>query len=193
MKRTPTSKRLRFNIFERDNFTCQYCGKRPPEVVLEIDHIIPVSKGGETEHENLLTACFECNRGKSAFEIGKFPERVGKNVEEIEERYEQLKALYQFQKNIKVLKEQMVEDVIAYAEDVFGEFAEQKERATIKMFLSQFSAGEIEDAIDIAYAKTGNFYHGWRYFCGIMHTKRKNRDARNATLTSTTNDSQIEE
>ena len=59
------SKRTRFEIFKRDGFTCQYCGQRPPDVVLEVDHIDPSSKGGSDEELNLVTSCFDCNRGKS--------------------------------------------------------------------------------------------------------------------------------
>ena len=57
-------KTLRFEIFARDSFTCQYCGRRPPEVILEIDHIHPKSKEGSDDAINLLTTCFDCNRGK---------------------------------------------------------------------------------------------------------------------------------
>ncbi len=57
-------KSKRFEIFKRDEFTCQYCGNRPPDVVLEVDHIHPVSKGGTSEAPNLTTSCFDCNRGK---------------------------------------------------------------------------------------------------------------------------------
>jgi hypothetical protein len=60
------SKSLRFEIFARDGFTCQYCGQRPPDVVLECDHIHPVSKGGSDESLNLITSCYACNRGKRA-------------------------------------------------------------------------------------------------------------------------------
>jgi len=56
----------RFDVFTRDGFTCQYCGRRPPEVILEVDHIQPASKGGDDEDLNLVTSCWECNRGKSA-------------------------------------------------------------------------------------------------------------------------------
>ena len=49
------SKKLRFEIFKRDNFTCRYCGKKTPEVVLEIDHIIPKSKKGKDDESNLIT------------------------------------------------------------------------------------------------------------------------------------------
>ncbi len=55
----------RFEVFKRDKFTCQYCGKKPPDVTLEVDHIIATSKGGKTTLGNLKTSCFDCNRGKS--------------------------------------------------------------------------------------------------------------------------------
>lgn len=59
------SLRLRFKIFARDNFTCVYCGRKPPEATLVIDHIQPVVDGGKTVPDNLTTACFECNNGKN--------------------------------------------------------------------------------------------------------------------------------
>ena len=62
-----TSK-LRQFIKERDNYTCKYCGNstnKEPNLLLEIDHIIPVSKGGYTEESNLQTLCWKCNRHKS--------------------------------------------------------------------------------------------------------------------------------
>ncbi len=62
--RSPISKNLRYKILVRDNFTCQYCGAKQPEVKLEVDHRIPVSKGGTNDPDNLVTACFDCNRGK---------------------------------------------------------------------------------------------------------------------------------
>jgi HNH endonuclease len=65
-RRTPISRQLRFEIFQRDNFTCQYCGKQKVEKAeLEIDHIIPIAEGGKDEYSNLTTSCKDCNRGKS--------------------------------------------------------------------------------------------------------------------------------
>lgn len=58
------SLKKRFAILSRDKFTCQYCGRKPPEVVLEIDHIHPKSQGGKDGIGNLVTACRECNSGK---------------------------------------------------------------------------------------------------------------------------------
>lgn len=60
---------LRWKILERDNFTCQYCGQFAPQAKLEVDHKIPVSEGGTFDEDNLITACFACNHGKSALSI----------------------------------------------------------------------------------------------------------------------------
>lgn len=61
--------KLREHIKARDNFTCCICGnsiQKEPNLLLEIDHIIPVSKGGCTTEENLQTLCWKCNRSKSS-------------------------------------------------------------------------------------------------------------------------------
>jgi 5-methylcytosine-specific restriction endonuclease McrA len=59
--------RLRFKILYRDHFTCQYCGRNPTEdnVKLEVDHVKPISNGGLDSMDNLITACRDCNQGKS--------------------------------------------------------------------------------------------------------------------------------
>lgn len=62
---------LRFNVFRRDGFRCRYCGRSVDDgAVLHADHVIPESKGGPTTLENLVTACRECNIGKSDKDIG---------------------------------------------------------------------------------------------------------------------------
>jgi len=61
----PKRRSSRFSILQRDNFRCQYCGKTAQDdVKLEVDHIMPLCKGGLDEDSNLITACFECNRSK---------------------------------------------------------------------------------------------------------------------------------
>ncbi len=58
----PRVKLTRREVFRRDNYTCQYCGKH--EGNLTIDHVIPRSRGGGTNWENVVTACAPCNRRK---------------------------------------------------------------------------------------------------------------------------------
>lgn len=58
---------LREAIKQRDNYTCQKCGNsvyKEPNLLLEVDHIIPIAKGGKTEANNLQTLCWRCNREK---------------------------------------------------------------------------------------------------------------------------------
>lgn len=69
IRRTPRqpSDRLRFLVLRRDNFTCRSCGRSPalqPGLVLQIDHKLAWTKGGETVIENLQTLCEICNHGK---------------------------------------------------------------------------------------------------------------------------------
>lgn len=57
---------LRFDVFMRDGFRCRYCGVSVDDgAILHADHVIPESKGGATTLENLVTACIDCNLGKS--------------------------------------------------------------------------------------------------------------------------------
>jgi hypothetical protein len=60
------SRSVRFDVLVRDVFTCQYCGAMAPDAILEVDHILPRAVDGGDEMWNLTTACFDCNRGKSA-------------------------------------------------------------------------------------------------------------------------------
>jgi 5-methylcytosine-specific restriction endonuclease McrA len=63
----------RHNIFVRDRNTCQYCGKTFPRSDLNLDHIVPRSRGGVTTWENIVCSCLECNKRKG----GERPENVG--------------------------------------------------------------------------------------------------------------------
>jgi hypothetical protein len=60
------SSSLRFEVLRRDGFTCTYCGRRAPDVVLHVDHIQPWIAGGPTHLDNLRAACGDCNLGKGA-------------------------------------------------------------------------------------------------------------------------------
>lgn len=67
----PINLRLRWKLLTKYNFTCQYCGRKAPQVVLEIDHKLPKSKGGQNKEQNLIIACKECNIGKSNIILNK--------------------------------------------------------------------------------------------------------------------------
>lgn len=69
-RQSPGWTRLRFNVLKRDMFTCVYCGGKPPNVLLHVDHLVPVSDGGLNEIDNLVAACSECNSGKGNDPLG---------------------------------------------------------------------------------------------------------------------------
>jgi len=63
----------RQNIYARDNYRCQYCGRKLSPDELTYDHVIPRSRGGRTEWTNIVTCCIECNKRKG----GRTPEEAG--------------------------------------------------------------------------------------------------------------------
>ena len=65
----------RKNVHIRDNYTCQYCGSREQ---LTLDHVMPVSRGGKSTWENVVTACYPCNarKGSKTPEEAAMPLRV---------------------------------------------------------------------------------------------------------------------
>lgn len=68
MQRSAMTSDLREAIKQRDHYTCCICGNsvyNEPNLLLEVDHIIPVSRGGKTEADNLQTLCWRCNRRKA--------------------------------------------------------------------------------------------------------------------------------
>jgi 5-methylcytosine-specific restriction endonuclease McrA len=93
--RKQIGKKLRFEVFKRDGFTCAYCGATPPSVILQVDHIHPVADGGTNDPDNLITSCQPCNIGKGANLLSKIPATLQQKAAMIKEQEEQLKAYYE--------------------------------------------------------------------------------------------------
>lgn len=64
VERGKVTNKMRFAIYERDHHRCRNCGRRTND--LEIDHIIPIAKGGKSNYENLQTLCHRCNVKKGS-------------------------------------------------------------------------------------------------------------------------------
>ncbi len=103
VKRGYISKKLRFLVFERDNYTCQACGRTPKDdgVKLSPDHIIPVDWGGDTTLENLQALCRECNEGKQAWVNGEDNE-VMKLVSQQPNTEERLRVYFEAYPNVEI-------------------------------------------------------------------------------------------
>ena len=108
---SPTlSKKIRFEVFKRDGFKCQYCGKSAPDVVLHVDHINPVSNGGTNDIMNLITSCSECNLGKGATTLddNSIIEKQRKQLQELNEKREQLEMMLNWREGLENLDLEIV-------------------------------------------------------------------------------------
>lgn len=165
------SKRVRFEVFKRDCFTCQYCGRVPPTVVLEVDHIVARAEGGGNEETNLVTACADCNRGKSCIPLTVAPESLAERAARIEEAEAQLAGY----REIALAREARIErdcwDIIEILTGNREETTQETFRA-VKQFLGRLPIDEVMDAAQIARAfRTHSDRRRLRYFCGVCWRK----------------------
>lgn len=175
----------RFEVFKRDGFTCQYCGRNTPDVVLEVDHVIPRAEGGGDELENLATACWDCNRGKGAGLLGeRAPVRdLDEQADLILEREAQLRVYNDAKRAERERKE--ADYFLAYNHwfDVWN--ADRLERyyipweSTLKHYIERLGVEDVMDAMDIA---GGKFQHvrsdSVKYFVGVLKGKLAEREGR---------------
>ena len=173
------TKTIRFEVFKRDNFQCQYCGKQPPGITLEIDHILPRRKKGKDDIENLITSCFDCNRGKGARSLGVAPLSIQKRLELSKEKENQLIEFYKHQDKIHRRIQKDVNSLcdlwekLSCSESEISEYGKQ----SIKNLLKTFSKFQIKEAMEITWGTTYVEKEGkFKYMCGILWTKKRAED-----------------
>ncbi len=110
------SKTLRFEVFKRDKFSCQYCGKSAPDVLLQVDHIQPVSKDGDDDIMNLVTACDECNAGKSNRLLSNDAtlQKRKKQLDDLQERRDQIEMMFEWQQSLAILDDDTIAKLAEY-------------------------------------------------------------------------------
>jgi 5-methylcytosine-specific restriction endonuclease McrA len=177
VKRKPISKLQRFEIFKRDNFTCHYCGNHPPHVILEVDHIIAVSKGGTNNEDNLITACFNCNRGKAARDLNCAPKGMAEKAKLIAEQEEQL-AGYQkiIMSRVKRLEAETWEIIrpFSYKNSEGVDTVSRDWFRSVSNFIERLGFADVYQAMEIALAKNiRRESDSFKYFCGICWKKVK--------------------
>lgn len=172
VKRAAISKKDRFEVFKRDSFTCQYCGNTPPAVVLEVDHVIPVAGGGENDQDNLLTSCFDCNRGKGARSLGQIPATV---VDKLEIAKERALQLSEYEKVLKAARRRLLRGVnevaSVYEGYVPGYTLSESARRSVKVFLGKLPLFAVIEAMEMAFSARPDV--AFKYFCGICWNKIK--------------------
>lgn len=178
MKRKPLSQKTRFEVFKRDGFSCQYCGQKPPDVVLECDHINPVKRGGKNDIDNLITACFDCNRGKGSNELTTLPESVEQKAEKIKERELQYKEYKKLLARVNKRTEREVDEVHEIYRSFFPTYKlTDVFLVNIKGFIKKLGTESTKESMEIACARMANKDDGCQratsYFCGICWKKIK--------------------
>ncbi len=152
-KRKQITKTVRFEVFKRDSFACQYCGRKAPEVLLVIDHIEPVAKGGTNDILNLITACKDCNAGKSDRQLSdsSILDKQRQQLEDLQERKEQIEMMFQWQKGLLDLDDQVVQQLTAFwSEQVPGYSLNETGIKGLKRLKRKFELDEILAAMKIA-------------------------------------------
>ncbi len=154
-KRKGISKTIRFEVFKRDSFTCQYCGKSAPDTVLEVDHIIPVSKGGDNNISNLITSCFDCNRGKSDKKLSE-NQTIKKQKDELDnlnKRREQLEMMSEWRTELIDIENKEADRLMKLVSDSLGLKSKLTDigRTKMKKIIKKYGFDEVLESATIAY------------------------------------------
>ena len=149
--RKPISKRLRFEVFKRDKFTCQYCGQKAPDIVLQVDHIDPVANGGDNNIINLITSCFECNNGKrdKKLDDNSVVEKQRRQLEILQERREQIELMLEWKKSLATFDNDVTDMIVDYINNKIKPLSlNENGKRNVSEWLRKFSTEEILDGVD---------------------------------------------
>ena len=166
-KRKSISKKIRFEVFKRDKFTCQYCGGKAPSILLEIDHIKPIASGGDNGILNLVTSCFDCNRGKGKRELSDacVIEKQMVEIESMADRVDQLRAIQDWRDELVLSINKDGNRILnIISNNPLHELSEHDRKyhlTEIMSLIKRFGYELIEDATFIA---LGNSYYTNRLF-----------------------------
>lgn len=154
-KRQSISKRNRFEVFKRDSFSCQYCGASAPEATLQIDHIKPVSKGGDNSILNLVTACLDCNSGKSDNELSD-QSRVKKEKRQLDilqKRKEQLEMMANWRSELFDLDNKEAVFLSDLIESITGFKLSDYGLDQLRKMLKKHTVEQLTDSVDAAFSQ----------------------------------------
>lgn len=181
--RKALSKKTRFEVFKRDKFTCQYCGAQAPDVILEVDHIKPVSKGGTNDILNLVTACKRCNLGKSnrAISDDSAVKVQKQQLDELQDRREQLEMMLKWRDELEFEIQSEIDfiDNLLLTRTQWG--MSDCGRNNMRKIITKFGFNEAYDACQTA---IDQYYNGseksWQYafskIGGICYNRKKARE-----------------
>jgi hypothetical protein len=150
--RKALSKKLRFEVFKRDSFTCQYCGKSAPDAVLQADHINPVANGGKNHITNLITACSDCNLGKGARVLSDDSVAVKqmRQLKELNERREQIKMIADWHNEVVRAEDQQVDAVAKRIAEIGSCELLESGRKIIRAAIKKYGLADVLAATEVS-------------------------------------------
>jgi hypothetical protein len=151
-RRKSIPKRIRFEVFKRDSFKCQYCGKGAPEVILHVDHLHPVSKGGDADVLNLITACADCNAGKSDVLLADDSAiaRQKQQLQELNERREQLEMMLEWREGLKAIESDGMDAIeSAWSHATGGWYFTETGYQGVRKLVRKYGTQAVLEAIDV--------------------------------------------
>lgn len=165
--RKSISKKIRFEVFKRDSFKCQYCGASAPDVLLQVDHIKPVAENGTNDIINLITACESCNNGKGKILLSDSSaiQKQKKQLDNLNERREQLEMLVDWQKTLFNIEEDEVSEFLEYYNTVNGcnILLTNYGKAELKKQIKKYGLKSLFEASNIVFERYSNLDAGNRY------------------------------
>lgn len=156
MARKALSKKLRFDVFKRDKFTCQYCGSKAPDVVLQVDHIHPVAQGGKNDVLNLITSCRGCNGGKGARTVSddSAVSRQRDQLAALQERRQQIEMMVRWREELTAQDDALVEAAAGRWSSVMtGWRWNEIGRSMVRAFIKKHGFEAVMDAIDVVHQR----------------------------------------
>lgn len=152
-ERKNISNKLRFEVFKRDSFMCQYCGAKSPDVVLNVDHIKPVSKGGDNDLMNLITSCFECNSGKSDRELNDSAviDVQHEQLKDLNERRAQLEMMISWRNELQDFDKEKERHLIDYISNTIDATLTDSGIQKVKSWVKKYDLQLLMDSTDKAY------------------------------------------
>lgn len=184
------SKRVRFEVFKRDSFKCQYCGRSAPDVILHADHILPKSEGGASDLMNLITACSDCNLGKSNKKLSDNTavKKRKRQSDELQARREQIEMMMEWHRSLVRLDEEAQTILSDYWESMIaGYVLSDRGLKELRAHMRRYSVAEILTAMRASAEQyfvpdeegnpnTESMSKGWQMIGRICKTRRMIKD-----------------
>jgi hypothetical protein len=151
--RKSISKKTRFEVFKRDSFTCQYCGRMAPDVILEIEHVNPVANGGENDLLNLVTSCRDCNSGKGARLLSDDNElkRQQQQLKDLNEKRLQLEMLVQWRSGLIDIENKEAAAIAETFESLTGFTLTDSGMEKIKKAIYKYGYRVVDESLSASY------------------------------------------